>query len=197
MRSGRFGSGEVEHSLLGAAVTEIARMYGLPVEASAGGSDQHVPGIQAGYERSMNYTLPILARPDLLVAPGLLGGSTIFSPEQLVIDTEIIRRAKRLCRGIGSGTEKWLGDIIADLGPGGNYLKHPTTRSAVRSDEIYFSKLGLHGSYEGWVNSGSPGLLDEIKQYIKETLAKHNPMPLTESMEHALALLERRAGSSR
>jgi trimethylamine--corrinoid protein Co-methyltransferase len=37
MRSGRFGSGEVEHSLLGAAVTEIARMYGLPVEASAGG----------------------------------------------------------------------------------------------------------------------------------------------------------------
>jgi hypothetical protein len=78
----------------------------------------------------MNHTLPILARPDLLVAPDCWG-STIFSPEQLVIDTEIIRRAKRLYRGIGSGTEKWLGEVIADLGPGGiiSNTFHPEGRS--------------------------------------------------------------------
>jgi trimethylamine--corrinoid protein Co-methyltransferase len=196
MHSGRFGSGEVEHALLGAAVTEIARMYGLPVEASVGGTDQHVPGIQAGYERALNYTLPILAHPDLLVAPGLLGGSTIFSPEQLLIDVEVIRRCKRLCQGISSGAEKWMEEVIATLGPGGNYLTHNSTRKAVRSGEVYFSKVGLHGSYEQWVNSGSPDLLCEIRQSIKELLSTKQPLALAETVERELVLLERRARAS-
>ncbi len=196
MHSGRFGSGEVEHSLLGAAITELARFYQLPVEASVGGSDQHLPCIQAGYERALNYALPIMARPDLLVAPGLLGGSTIFSPEQLIIDVEVIRRCKRLCQGIGSSVEKWLGEVIATLGPGGNYLTHSSTRKAVRSGEVYYSKLGLHGSYDQWVNSGSPDLLAEIRENIRELLSTKQPLPLPESAERELDYLERRARSS-
>lgn len=195
MHSGRFGSGEVEHSLLGAAVTEIARMYQLPVEASVGGTDQHMPCIQAGYERALNYTLPILARPDLLVAPGLLGGSTIFSPEQLIIDMEVIQRCKRLSQGISCSTEKWLGEAIATLGPGGNYLKHSSTRNMVRSGEIYFSKLGWHGSHEQWENAGSPDLLGEIRQNIRELLATRQPLPLADSTERELEHLEKRARS--
>jgi trimethylamine--corrinoid protein Co-methyltransferase len=196
MHTGRFGSGEVEHSLLGAAVNEIARMYQLPVEASVGGTDQYEPGIQAGYERALNYTLPILARPDLLVAPGLLGGSTIFSPEQMIIDLEVIRRCKRLSQGIGSSTEKWLGEVIATMGSGGNYLKHSSTRNLVCSGEVYFSKLGLHGAYEQWKNAGSPNLLAEIRQYIRELISARQPMPLPESAQRELELLERRARSS-
>jgi trimethylamine--corrinoid protein Co-methyltransferase len=196
MHSGRFGSGEVEHSLLGAAVTEIARMYQLPVEASVGGSDQHMPCIQAGYERALNYALPIMARPDLLVAPGLLGGSTIFSPEQLYIDMEIIRRCKRLCQGISSSTEKWLVEAIASIGPGGNFLKHSSTRTLVRSGELYFSKLGLHGSHENWEKAGSPDLFVEIRQNIRELLSAEQPLPLPESAERELEHLEKRARSS-
>ena len=196
MHTGRFGSGEVEHSLLGAAVTEIARMYQIPVEATVGGSDHYVPCIQAGYERALNYTLPIMARPDLLVAPGLLGGSTIFSPEQLMIDVEVIRRCKRLCQGIGSSSEKWLGDVISTLGPGGNYLAHASTRKAVHSGEIYFSKLGLHGTYDQWVDSGSPDLLSEIRQNIRDLLSARQPLPLPESALRELEFLERRARAS-
>ena len=195
MHSGRFGSGEVEHSLLGAAVTEVARFYQLPVEASVGGSDQHVPCIQAGYERALNYVLPIMARPDLLVAPGLLGGSTIFSPEQLIIDVEVIQRCKRLCQGIGSSVEKWLGDVIASLGPGGNYLAHHSTRNAVRTGEVYFSKLGLHGTYDQWLQSGSPDLLSEIRQNIRDLLSTRQPMLLPETAVRELEHLERRARS--
>jgi trimethylamine--corrinoid protein Co-methyltransferase len=196
MHSGRFGSGEIEHSLLGAAITQIARYYQLPVEASVGGSDQHVPGIQAAYERALNYALPILSRPDLLVAPGLLGGSTIFSPEQLIIDLEIIRRCQRLSKGIGSGQEKWLGEVISVLGPGGNYLAHKTTRKLVRSGEIYFSHLGLHGSYEQWTSAGSPDLLGEIDAYIKEIMSKYQPTPLPETIQNELDRLEKRARAS-
>ena len=72
--SGRFTGGAVEHALLGAAVTEMGRYYGLPVEASTGSSDLPAPGIQAAYERALNWTLPALSWPDILVGPGLLDG---------------------------------------------------------------------------------------------------------------------------
>jgi trimethylamine--corrinoid protein Co-methyltransferase len=193
MHSGRFGSGEVEHSLLGAAVSAIARMYQLPVEASVGGTDQSIPCIQAGYERALNYTLPILSRPDLLVAPGLLGGSTIFSPEQLIIDLEVIRRCKRMSQGIGTSAEKWLGEVIATVGEGGNYLAQSSTRKAFHSGEIYYSKLGQHGAYDAWMNAGSPDLLDEIRQNIKELISKRQPIPLPEYVERELKKLEQRA----
>lgn len=98
-RNGRFAGGAVEEALLGAATAEMARHYGLPVEASTGATDHHVPGIQAGYERAMGWTLPALAWPDILVGPGLLGGSTILSLEQLLIDVEVFRRCVRLRRG--------------------------------------------------------------------------------------------------
>ena len=193
MHSGRYGSGEVENSLLGAAVTEIARMYQLPVESTVGGSDHHIPCIQSAYERAINYTLPILAKPDLIVAPGLLGGSTVFSPEQLMIDVEIIRRCKRLSLGIGSRAEQWLGEVIDALGPGGNYLADPSTRKLVRSGEVYFSTMGLHGTYEQWQKSGSPELLTEIRADIEHRISTHAPLPLPEAVEHELALLEKRA----
>ncbi len=193
MRSGRFGSGEVEHSLLGAAVTQIARMYKLPVESSVGGSDHYIPCLQAEYERALNYSLPILARPDLLVAPGLLGGSTIFSPEQLLIDVEVIQRCKRLSVGILSHTDSWLVEVIAAVGHGGNYLAHKSTRQAVHSGEVYHSHLGLHGSYEQWISSGSPGLLEEIHQDVLDKLANHHPLSLPDDVERELVTLERRA----
>jgi trimethylamine--corrinoid protein Co-methyltransferase len=193
LRSGRFGGGEVEHSLLGAAVTEIARYYGLPVESSVGGSDQSVPCIQAGYERALNFTLPILAKPDLLVAPGLLGGSTVFSPEQLIIDLEVIRRCKRLSSGIDTSADKWLGEVVSKLGPGGNYLAQKSTRSQARTGEIYFSKVGLHNSYEQWTQNGAPDLINQIHDEIQTVIKKHRPLPLPEDVENELRKLEERA----
>lgn len=196
MRTGRFGGGEVEHALLGAAVTELARKYQLPVEASACGTDQSIPCIQSGYERALNFSLPILARPDLLVAPGLFGGSTIFSPEQLVIDAEVIRQCRRMSQGIASGAEKWLGEVISTLGTGGNYLAHGSTRRAIRAGELYFSQLGFHDTYEQWIKAGSPDLVRDTHQSIKELLVKHQPLPIPDAIERELERLEMRACSS-
>jgi trimethylamine:corrinoid methyltransferase-like protein len=71
---------------------------------------------------------------------GLLGGATIFSPEQLMIDVEVIRRCKRLVRGIGSGSERWLGKH-SPRDRRQNYLTHKSTEEAVRSGEVYYSLL--------------------------------------------------------
>jgi len=191
--SGRFASGEVEHALLGAAVTEIARFYGLPVQASTGGSGSPVPGLQAGYERALNWVLPSLAWPDILVGPGLLGGSLTLCLEQLLIDVEVFRRCRRLHRGVGSAGVKGLAQEIQAAGPGGNFLANRSTRDAVHRGEWYISKVGVHTSFERWQTDGRPELLPELREEVSRILSEYHPLPLDATVERELASLEKRA----
>lgn len=144
----RYTGGAVENAIFGAAVTEMGRYYGLPVEVSTGGTDQYFPGVQAVYERATNWTLPTLAWPDILVGPRLLGGSTILCIEQMVTDVEIFRRCACMHEGINAGPEKWLENSIGDTGPGGNFLNQKSTLKAIREGGWYLSQLGFHNTYE-------------------------------------------------
>ena len=187
--SGRYGSGAIEHALLGAAVTEMGRYYGLPVETSTGGTDHHIPCIQAGYERALNWSLPALSWPDILVGPGLLSGSTVLSFEQLIIDIEIFQRCKRMARGIDTQESRWLDEVIERVGPGGNYLAQRSTREALRSSEWHLSKLGVHVPYESWQKSRKD-LLAEAREKIDQALAAHQPLPLDEAALKELKHIE-------
>jgi len=192
-RSGRYSAGAIENGLLGAAATEMARYYGLPVEASGGGTDHYVPGIQAGYERALNALLPALTWPDILVGPGLLGGSMILSLEQLLIDVEVFRMCRQARRGIVVDEGKWLENVIGRIGPGGNFLSERSTVDGIRGGEWYVSQLGLHDTFEGWDAVGRPGLLDEARDKVDHILSTHQPLPLSEDVERELDHIQKRA----
>jgi trimethylamine--corrinoid protein Co-methyltransferase len=70
-----------------------------------------------------------------MVGPGLLGGSIILSLEQLLIDVEVFRMYKRARQGIATAADKWLEDIIDQVGPGGNYLAERSTVQGIRNGE--------------------------------------------------------------
>jgi trimethylamine--corrinoid protein Co-methyltransferase len=194
--SGRYTGGAVEHGLLGAAVTEMARYYGLPAEACTGGSDHHLPGIQAALERAINWVLPALAWPDILVGPGMFSGSTVFSPEQLLLDIEVFRRCKRLSQGIESTPEHWMDEVLGQVPPGGNFIGHRSTRRAMRSGEWYLGGYGFHGSYEQYLEAGKPDVMDEMRQHIQQLLAGHQGLALDETVEAELERIESRARST-
>jgi trimethylamine---corrinoid protein Co-methyltransferase len=191
--TGRFTGSEVEHGLLGAAVTEMARYYGLPVEASAGSSGYFIPGARASYERAMNWTVSILAWPDLLVGPGQLGGSMFLSYEQLLIDVEVFRRSDRLSDGINTSTREWLEVDLAAVGHGGTFLTRKSTRKALHSGEVYISGFDSRMTYESWFASGKRTLIQELHESAREILAKHRPLPLEPDVEKELEKIEQRA----
>lgn len=191
-RTGGYGGGPVEHGLLGAACTEMGRFYGLPVESSGFGADSHAPGIQASYERALNGLLPVLSWPDILVGPGLLGGSMVLSLEQLLLDVEMFRLARRASRGIGDG---WLDDELDRLRPGGHFLDRRSTVRAIRGGEWYLSDLGVHEPYESWEAAGRPELLDQVRERVDEILASHQPLPLGAEVERELEAIQRRAAA--
>ena len=127
LRTGAYSAGAIESGLTGAASTEMARYYGLPVEASGGGTSQFRPGIQASYERALNSILPVLSWPDILVGPGLMGGSTHLSLEQLLLDVEVFKMGVRAYEGISTGEGQWLDDVIQRVGPAGYFMGEPST----------------------------------------------------------------------
>jgi trimethylamine--corrinoid protein Co-methyltransferase len=192
-RSGRYSPGAIEGALLGAACTEMARYYGLPAETSISGTDHHVPGVQASYERAVGTVVPTLSWPDILVGPGLLGGSMILSFEQIVIDVEIYRFCQRLRQGIGADEARWLDDVIDRIGPGGHFLCERSTVRSIRSGRWHMSELGVHDSFEGWEAAGRPRLLEESREMVETILVEHEPLPLGEDIERELEHIEQRA----
>jgi trimethylamine--corrinoid protein Co-methyltransferase len=195
-RSGRYSGGAIEGGLGGAATTEMARTYGLPAEASGIGTDQYVPGIQAAYERALNGLLTTLSWPDILVGPGLLGGSMVLSLAQLLIDTEIFRLGRRAFQGIEAGDENWLEEEIERIGPGGGFLAERSTVERVRGVGWYVSQVGVHEAYESWEAEGRPRLLESARQRVDEILATHQPLRLEVEVERELEQIEKRAQKS-
>jgi trimethylamine--corrinoid protein Co-methyltransferase len=192
--TGRFTGSEVEHGLLGAAVTELAHYYGLPVEASAGSSGHYVPGVRASYERALNWAMVTLSWPDLLVGPGQLGGSMFLSLEQLMIDVEVFRRSSRLSSGINSHVKEWLEVDLAAVGHGGNFLSRRSTSDALRDgEEVYMSDYDASDSYETWSAPGKPTFVDELKDKVQDIIKTHEPLPFAEDIERELEKIEQRA----
>lgn len=195
-RSGLYSAGAIENGLLGAATTEMGRYYGLPVEASGGGTDHFMPGIQAAYERALNGLLPLLSWPDIFVGPGLLGGSMILSLEQLMIDVEVFSMGVHAQRGITSSEGNWLDEVICRIGPGGNYIGERTTIKAIRSGEWFISALGVHEAQKSWLVSGKRTLVEEAREKVDAILNDHHPLWLGEEIERELDDIYNKAAAS-
>ena len=191
-RTGLLG-GNGPHDIQNAASMEMANYYGLPSMGSGAGSDHFVPGMQAGYERALSGLVPLLARPDLLCGPGTMGSDTVWSAEQLVIDCEILRICERICEGIAVD-DRLFAEVIEEIGPGGNFLAHDTTRRSFRGSEFFMPRLGWHDSRNAWDAAGRPDLLDQARERVDQLLAEHEVLPLDDDVEAELQRLVKRAG---
>jgi len=192
-KSATLSDASMEYSIMGAAATEMARYYGIPAASSPGGSDAHILDFQRAYEGAAMAIPTILSWPDIIVGPGMLDGSMVSSLEQILIDVEIFRLAQHAHRGIDAGKSPWLTDVIANVGPGGNYLCERSTVDAMRSDEWYISDLGSHETFESWKVSGQKDVLEETREKVHKVLKTHKPLPLGDDVENELNKICKRA----
>jgi trimethylamine--corrinoid protein Co-methyltransferase len=192
-RSGSCAGGAVEVALLSAAVVEMGRFYGLPVEAAGMGSTDHqIPSIQAAYEGALNSLPPTLSWPDILVGPGMLGAMTL-SLEQLLTDLEVSCMCRRAHQGIAADAGDWLKDVIHSVGPGGACIGERSTATRARWGEWYIPQLGVQDACEVWNAAGRPKLVEEAREKVKQTLASHEPLPLDDDVEREPRRIHARA----
>jgi trimethylamine---corrinoid protein Co-methyltransferase len=191
-RSGRY-AGTTAHSAVGVAGVEMARQYGLPVMGSASGTDAYVPGEQAGYEKAFSTLLGQLAWPDLMVGPGCLGGATVLSHAQLLMDVEMFRMARAAHEGVDVAAGRWLTEELARQGPAGHFVAERSTRTAVRDGEFFLPRIGVHQSLEQWTAAGRPCVEEEAASLAQQLLAAHEPLPLDDDVERELGRILGRA----
>ena len=76
-------------------------------------------------------------------------------------------------------------DVIKEVGPGGNYLKHVHTKKHFMKEHL-MSKLASKDSWSGWERAGSKDILQRARDRAEEIIETHRPTPLEPEVEREL-----------
>lgn len=175
MKNMKMALGSPELSLLNGASAQLCRKIGIPFGYGTGGlSDAWAPGIKAGVEKVSTILTASLAGVEVVHhgVSGLLGGATISSFEQMIIDHEICKMVKRICKGFEVSDKTLALDVISQVGPGGNYLTNPHTAENFRS-EFWLSKL--FSSADSQDIEKNDNILELAGQEVSTLLNKEKP----------------------
>jgi trimethylamine--corrinoid protein Co-methyltransferase len=172
LRSMELAMGSVEMGIMNAAAVQLAKLYQLPVYASAGVSEAKSPDIQAGCEKSLNILLVGMAGADYVhLAAGMLDSGNTISYEQYIIDDEIIGMVKRVLSGVRVNKETLGFDVISKVGPGGNYVIEDHTIEHMMG-EFFYPNLSVRLNFDIWQEAGRPDMLRraaiQVRQILKD-----------------------------
>lgn len=192
MRRGGYVSASPEIGIINMICVEMARFYGLLVQATGMSSDAKAANFQAGSEGGMTALVAALIGADSLIAAGGLDGITVSSLAKIVLDCDQIGALRRYMRDDPIDEEHALMDDIREVGMGGHYLASKNTRRFART-EIWQPEVFQRGSFSNFVDSP---LVEQAVQRAEEVLASYEPAPLPAGAEeHIQSVLDEWAAS--
>lgn len=173
MRTGDLAIGSPELSMIAASSTQVARYYGLPCRCGGGLTDANSPDAQAGLESMFGLLTAANSGADFVFhAAGILSSYLAFSFEKFVIDDEMCGMIRHYCQGVPVNQETLATDVIAKVGPGGNFLKEMHTVRRCRG-AFWQPLLNSRDGLEAWLLNGQPDAATQANQRWQELLAGH------------------------
>lgn len=177
-RTGAFVFSSPEQALMAVSMIEIGKYYGLPVYVNVNLSDSKTLDVQAGMEKLGTLVPAMLAGADLFGHAGIRGQDHGGSLLWLVVDNEAVDFAKRMLRGFQVDAETLAASVIADVGPGGNFLSHPHTRRHFRNEQWFPDDLWTRQTYDAWEGGGALTMTDRAMAKVDYILEHHKPEPI-------------------
>ena len=185
MRSTVFTYGSAEQALMSSAVSQLAAFYGLPLFGTAGSTDSKYIDPQAGLEATFQCLASAASGSGLVHDCGSwLDHGSLASPEYMVLMNEIIFMVRQFMKGLPVNRESLAVEIIDQVGPGGNYLRLPSTRRICR--EMFYSKLFDRSMAE---KPGHPKFGERLRSMTLD-LMNHQPAPLDPEKARELDRME-------
>lgn len=155
--------GSPEMAMMNAAAVQLARLYHLPIYASAGVSESKTCDVQAGIEKTLSQLLVAMAGADCVhLAAGMLDSGNAVSYEQYVIDNEIIGAVSRVLRGIDVSDRTLATPVIEKVGPGGHFVLEDHTIQHMM-DEFFYPDLAVRMNFDLWEQQNRPSMLSRAK----------------------------------
>ena len=173
MRYGSLSIGAPEMAVNTAATAQMARFYGIPSRGGGAVTDSKLPDAQAGMESMMSQLMATLSGVHFVLhSAGILEGYMAASYEKFIIDDEICGMCKRIKHGEKADPEKIALDVIAQVGPGGEYLTNMHTFQNCRK-ELYAPIMEQKEPYDRWKEKGGESIDKVANRKWKEILANY------------------------
>ncbi|MDD5697470.1 MAG: trimethylamine methyltransferase family protein [Victivallaceae bacterium] len=188
MRYGNVIIGRPEAALMRIAGAQMARFYHMPSHCIGPDSDSNLYDEQMGWEKMMSLLAAVSGGNDLIVNSGMFGTGMTATNEQLLLDNEMNRFARRMAAGINVSSESIAAELIKNIGPRGIFLDSEHTLMNLHSGE-HVESLVIKGlNYENWKNNGALSASALADEKVEEILTAKNASVLAE--DNALELDE-------
>ena len=184
LRRGAYTGGGPEDFLFGAATNVLSDFYNIPLSMGSFATGAKEPNWQAGLENSLSTFMASIVMSDMLLGVGFLHGSRIWSYAEMMMDCEIFSIIHKMMQGIVVDDETLALDIIAAVGPGGNFLSQKHTLKHMR--DVFLPQFMDRRPYNEWEEKK-----DEARDWAlakaRKILATHQPDPLDPNLSAELA----------
>ena len=158
-------------------IEAMAHFYGLPMFSLGGASESKTIDQQAAAEAALSLLVETLAGGNIIHDLGYLESGLTFSFSQLLLCDEIVSWIKAFAKGFEVSDEMLALDIIAEVGPEGQYLK--TNHTLRYYKERWYPTLFERATHKSWLKKGSKTLVERAAERIEQILAEHKPEPLS------------------
>ncbi len=164
--------------------TAMGAYYGLPTFGLGGSSDSKLPDGQAAVEASLTLLFEALGQATLVHDVGYMESGKCYSLEMMAICDEVIGYLRHYCRGIEVNDETLALDLIAELGPEGDYLSSEHTVNHFR--ETWYPRLFNRNHFDGWLAEDGKTLGERTRKRVEEILGSHSPEPLEQKIRQEI-----------
>jgi len=188
LRSGAYTGGGPEDYLFGAATNVLSDYYNIPLSMGSFATGAKEPNWQAGVDNSLSTLMASIVMSDMLLGCGFLHGSRIWSYAQMLLDTEIFNIVRKTMEGITVNDETIALDVIAAVGPGGNFLKQKHTIRHMR--ELFLPQFMDRRPYNEWQEK-QDGSADWALAKARQILMTHQPDGLESGLSAELGRIIR------
>ena len=180
MKTGSPSIGSPELALVVTATAQLARHYGLPSRGGGALTDANYPDAQAGFESMLSLLTTVTSGVNFVLhAAGIVSSYLAFSYEKFVLDDEMCGMMRRYRRGITVTPDALASDLIARVGPGGNYMMEDHTVRRCRT-ESWQPAVASRVDLASWQEGGRPDVVARAHQRWQRLLAEHQDPPLDE-----------------
>lgn len=184
MRTTIFSYGSPGFRLTNSAFADLYHYYNLPMWSTVG-CDAFAIDAQAGMEHAFCTLLSALDGANLIHDIGYLGQGLLSSPAAIVMSDEIISYVKKVVNGFDISRSKMGLDVIAKVGPGGNYLAEKHTVKNFR-EEFWRPKHVNRDNFETWQALGQKEYAEVVTDKARKILATHHPEALPDEVSAKL-----------
>ncbi len=167
-----------------AGVQVCKEAFGIPVTGCALMTDTYTSDGLAVTEKALGGLVSIMAGMDLVYGVGRLGGASLASPIELVIDDQLVALLKEYVGGVRVDDEMLAVDEILDAGVGGHFLKRKHTLSHCR--DMVEPGLFRFQLQAAWEAEGEKDLYERAVDEFRRLRKELAPVDLPDDTKHAM-----------